>query len=240
MNHLFSPLQRLGPTDAEELTELYLQVEINSENYREKLSPGPASFAERGGMFVINDLATNKRILSSDHDFVFGSFIEGHLVGMIWYDLNDHGYPIGDITYASGFESYRDLLRREQEAKTLLTGKEVIALPEAHGGLAYLLFENFLSATRSAGNRYMIGEVYHVDGYEDAEGYHPADLLNHPSSRVLERTGGIRIGIARQKIIDKGAYKAYITPQVVLWEMNSAVETVQNLIKIKSEGDKNL
>lgn len=225
-------LRRLGLADAPRLDEMYRSCEIGTHNYREKLTPGEKSFENIGGMFLINSPERNRELLTGS-GVMIGGELDGKLSGMIWYDTADCAYPFDEIRYTDETASYRDTVTTLAAEHRVFPGKEVIVMPEAKGQMAYELFAALLSAGGEAGYTHMIGEVYCADGYEDGDGFFPCHMLNIPSFRTLQKTGGIHLGTLPQKIISKDPVRYYITPQVFLWNISESVSTIRQIITLK-------
>ncbi len=228
---LLPPIRRLTVRDAERLTDLYRRVEITRENYIRKASDPAVSFENCGGMFSVNDLETNRKILSCADDVVLGCESDdgGDLCGMIWYNFRDRSYPFDRICYFEEAEPYRSVIERAVAANTIFPGKEIIVLPEAVRGLSRILFKTLLTQASEAGFRYKSGEVYHWDAYEDETGLYPCNLLNMPSYRTLLHTGGIPVGTAPRRTIRKDGLTFYVTPHVFLWNIDDAVKMMDSI-----------
>lgn len=229
-------LRKLEAKDAEALSEMYRKVEITEKNYIEKLTDTENSFASSGGMFVINDLEKNKKLLSSDNNTVIGGERGGKLCGMICYNTDDRDYPFEDVTFFEDKLAYKETVSECRKKNTLMRGKEIIVLPDAEGPFTFLFFERLLEDALEAGIEYKTGEVYKVDGYEDESGYHECGMMNMPSYVTLLRTGGVPVGTSSQRIVEKEGVRYYITPYVFVWNIKEALEIVNNTLSKKKAG----
>lgn len=225
----------LSLRDVDALTALYRSVEISRANYKEMLDGEGALFSRRGGMFFIHNVVQNAELLSSADDVVLGAEQGGKLVGMVWYNFTDADYPYDEIEYFQDCEEQREKVKAFLKSGTLFAGKEIIVSPEAKGRLALRFFERMFADALDAGMKYMSGEVYRVNGFEDEEGLHSVDLLNMPSYMTLKGTGGIAIGTARQRRIEKEGMAYFITPQVFLWDIESSLKSIRERIARKAE-----
>jgi len=222
--------RRMTIEDAQTLTNMYKSIEINKTNYKDKLSDSETFFGKHGGMFVINDYNKNAEVLSSKDDVIIGCEYDGKSCGMIWYNVKDTEYPYDKIAYTQEGLEYKKILDRALDAGKVFTGKEVIVLQGSRRGMAYKLFQIMLQKSYDAGMDYMNGEVYHVDGYEDDEGFHKVDILNMPSFITIKNTGAMYLGTAPQRKISKEGITYYITPHVFLWDLKETPNVIQNKI----------
>ena len=221
------------PDDAERVAALYLQIAVTKDNYRERLSEGENSFQRRGGMFLINDAERMRAILADDAERELVGEYAGELCGMLWYGAWENEL-VDALTLFPAHAASGEVLQRRIKEGTIAYAKEIISQKPAPGNIMALsLFRTMLRDLSARGYQSTCGEVFRVDGYDDASGSHRQELLNTASYNMLKKTGGCHIGTAKPKQRVMKDFTVHISPQIFLWDNAESEKIITGLLSAK-------
>lgn len=182
--------------DIKEIADLYQEIAVTADNYREKFNPkSMASFGKTGGMFVIMKVAEIRSTMEDSHCFWAVIRDEtGELAGCFWFaDYNK------DLEYMSAHVN-----------GTVVYPREVIVSVKYKGyRICRFLYYSIFKAMQSAGYEYSICDVYETTAYLKEGHYCEARLLNRPSYVNLLLIGGRYGGTTSEKKI--------ILPDLCVW-----------------------
>lgn len=211
--------------DIPQIVSLYNQVAITRDNYLVKLNEGEASFANTGGMFIINNEETLKRILSLESEKLLIGLLNGEICGFIWLTVKGDSSEYDNISYYPLMDSYREILESENRENIISPCGEIVAIgPSIKGVLSFIFFNSVMKYLDEIGFPYHMGEVYQVLSYDDENGHKDVNLLNEKSYYLLQKSGGVIIGEAESKRIEMDGFTVNIRPKVAFFDTKKCSE----------------
>ena len=226
-------IREAQPSEAPLIADLYKTISVNDGNYREKLSAdSEQSFARRGGMFEISDTSDIlKRITDTKEKVTVGLF-DGDICSMLWYGRWQGELP--ELIPNDAGKEWSPKIRELYKEGKLGYSKEIISVTtEASGVMPFALFANMMADYANDGVTHTVGDVFRVDGYRDAEGFHETELLNNASFHFLEKSGGIHLGCLKQKAVTIDSFDVYITPYAFIWDTAKSYDTIIKILNNK-------
>lgn len=211
--------------DIKELAALYKRVAITKDNYLVKLNAGDESFENTGGMFIVNDEESLKKIMNSPNEKLLVGLLNGTICGLIWYTIKGSFEEYSDISYYPLMDSYKEILDCENKEEIISPCGEIIAMGTCvRGVLSFIFFNSMMNSLKEMGYPYHMGEVYRVVAYDDENGHKEANLLNEKSYHFLQNTGGVIIGKAGNKRLEMDGFTVHIKPEVAFFDVNKCAE----------------
>ena len=231
-------LHPLMNEDIPAVAELYREVWITAQNFRERLSmDNDRSFKNIGGMFIIQDAESLKKMLHNPlHIATVAKNQQGQVIAFIGIGFISPDRAAHDkITYFDWCRHFDDEIRQADRSGALAWGGEMIsAANHLYPSFSVPLIHTQFRLMQNRGIRLTLGEIYRVTGYSRDGAAIETDLLNERSMAAFKRIGAVHIGESPTKRLSLDSLQVTIHPQVICCDINEALKATCRVMHDKN------